>query len=392
MNDMNGAPRGERITIGFFGRRNVGKSSLINAFASQDISIVSDAPGTTTDPVTKAMELLPAGAVTLIDTPGSDDDGILGRERVSRTMDVLRRVDVAVLVTDGGIGEHEKRLMALFEEQGIPYLTVHSKCDMLSAIPDDGIYVSARDGTGIDRLRHAAAELCLSAAESREERHIAADLVSPGDVVVLCIPIDEAAPKGRLILPQSAVLRDLIGAGVTVVSVRDTELRDVFGKLSRRPSLVITDSQAFAAADRDTPDDIPLTSFSILMARYKGFLDMAVRGAQVIDTLPEGSRILISEGCTHRRQCGDIGTVKLPRLLERRTGKTFDHTFTSGGTFPEDVTTYDLIIHCGGCMLTEREVRSRMRSASLQHTPVTNYGIALAHLNGILERALSPFS
>ena len=379
-------PRSERLVIGFFGRCNVGKSTLINRITSQDVSVVSDIPGTTTDPVSKTMELHPLGAVTLIDTPGADDDSELGKARIARAAEVLRRTDIAVLVTDGHITDCERRLVSLFDRYGIPYLTAHNKCDLLNDIPEDGLYVSAAQGMNTDKLLSLVASL-----HKGRHRQIISDLVNKDDVVVLCIPVDDAAPRGRLILPQSAVLRELVEAEVNAVTVRDTMLKGIFDKLSVKPSLVITDSQVFGTAAEATPENVYLTSFSILMARYKGFLDIAANGALTIDRLRDGDRILICEGCTHRRQCADIGTVKLPRLLEKHTGKSFDYTFTSGGTFPEELHGFSLIIHCGGCMLNEREVLYRMTCAAEQGIPVTNYGTALAHLNGILPRSLEIF-
>ncbi len=381
---MNSTPSGERIHIAFFGRRNAGKSTLINAFTSQELSVTSDIPGTTTDPVSKAMELLPIGPVLITDTAGYDDEGELGEKRVKKTEEILRRTDIAVLVTDCTIGEGacEKELIRLFEEKGIPYLTVMNKCDLLDTIPDDGrLYVSAPAGINTDLLKERVARLHTDTDKHR----LVSDLVKPGDLVVLCIPIDKAAPKGRLILPQQQVIRDLLDAGASAVTVRDTELAGIFDKIDR-PAMVITDSQAFSRANADTPADIPLTSFSILMARYKGFLEDAVMGAAAIDRLKDGDTVLISEGCTHHRQCGDIGTVKLPALLERRTGKKLRYEFSSGRTFPEG--DFSLVIHCGGCMLNAREMEYRIDTVKKAGIPVTNYGVAIAHMNGILRRSL----
>ena len=387
---LNDTPSGERVHIGFFGRRNAGKSSVVNAFTNQELAIVSDTPGTTTDPVYKAMELLPMGPVMIIDTPGYDDEGALGELRVKKTAEVLGKTDCAVLVTDctRDLDESEKQLIELFEGRHIPYVIAKNKSDLLDSIPADDenvIYVSALNKTKIHELREKVAQL----SEFKEQsRVLVGDIVNNGEVAVLCIPIDKAAPKGRLILPQQQVIRDLLEHGAAAVTVRETELKDMLDKMSPKPKVVITDSQVFARADADTPEDIMLTSFSILMARYKGFLEPAVRGARAIDSLKDGDRILISEGCTHHRQCEDIGTVKLPKLLKKYTGKEFKLEFSSGREFPDDLKDYAMVIHCGGCMLNAREMSSRMMTVEEAGVPVTNYGIAIAYMNGILKRSL----
>lgn len=387
---LNDTPSGERVHIGFFGRRNAGKSSVVNAFTGQELAIVSHTPGTTTDPVYKAMELLPMGPVMIIDTPGYDDEGELGELRVKKTSQVLGKTDCAVLVTDSGrdLDESEKQLISLFEKRTIPYVIAKNKSDLLDSIPaaeNNVIYVSALEGTNIKELREMVAQL---SATSDDNRQLVGDLIGEGELAVLCIPIDKAAPKGRLILPQQQVIRDLLEHGAAALTCRETELKGFLDRLSPKPAAVITDSQVFARANADTPPDIKLTSFSILMARYKGFLEPAVRGARAIDSLKDGDRILISEGCTHHRQCEDIGTVKLPKLLEKYTGKRFKLEFSSGREFPEDLTDYALVIHCGGCMLNAREMSSRMMTVEETGVPVTNYGIAIAYMNGILERSL----
>ncbi len=388
---LNSTPSGERVHIGFFGRRNAGKSSVVNAFTSQQISVVSDVKGTTTDPVTKAMELLPLGPVMIIDTPGFDDEGALGQERVKRTRQVLNRVDIAVLVVDGtaGMCESDRELVGLFKSKDIPYLVAYNKSDLAGEKEyADGISVSAKNNTNINLLKETVARLVKSDGDGRR---ICGDLVSPGDLAVLVVPIDSAAPKGRLILPQQQTIRDLLDAGAAPVVTRDSELAGTLEKLGTRPSMVITDSQVFGRVKDIVPADIPLTSFSILMARYKGFLSTAVKGAAAIEALRDGDKVLISEGCTHHRQCDDIGTVKLPRLLRQYTKKEIVIETSSGRSFPEDLSPYALVIHCGGCMLGEREVGYRRRLAEDSGVPFTNYGTALAYMQGILRRTLSVF-
>lgn len=387
---LNDTPSGERVHIGFFGRRNAGKSSVVNAFTNQELAVVSDYAGTTTDPVYKAMELLPLGPVMIIDTPGFDDEGELGEKRVKKTSEVLNKTDIAVLVADctKELGTCEQQLIGLFEKKKIPYIIALNKCDLLVEMPksENGkIFVSAKDKINISELR----ELAAAYANIKEEsRRLVGDLIGAGEYALLCIPIDKAAPKGRLILPQQQVIRDLLEAGAGALTCRETELKDFITKISPKPAMVITDSQVFARANADTPKDIKLTSFSILMARYKGFLDMAVRGAYAIDRLKDGDRILISEGCTHHRQCEDIGTVKLPKLLKKYTGKDLVLEFSSGREFRDDLREYALVIHCGGCMLNAREMHSRMAAVEDAGVPVTNYGIAIAYMNGILRRSL----
>ena len=391
MAGLNETPKANRVHIGFFGCRNAGKSSVVNAVTGQELCIVSDTKGTTTDPVQKAMELLPLGPVVIIDTPGYDDEGDLGLLRVRRTKQVLNKTDVAVLVVDASVGlrSFDEELLSLFEAKQIPHCLVYNKCD-ISAPPTDpsALHVSAATGAGIHELKETIARLSL---KEGEDPKLVGDLIQPGDFVVLVTPIDESAPKGRLILPQQQVIRDILDHHAMSVVVQDTELADTIARMGTKPAMVITDSQVFAGAAADTPQDIPLTSFSILMARYKGLLETAVRGAAAIHSLRDGDRVLISEGCTHHRQCEDIGTVKLPRLLKKVTGKEILFDTSSGSDFPEDLSGYKLVIHCGGCMLPGREVLYRMKCAADQNVPMTNYGIALAHLQGILKRSIAIF-
>ena len=383
----------ERLHIGFFGLRNAGKSSVVNAVTGQALSLVSDVKGTTTDPVKKAMELLPLGPVVIIDTPGIDDEGELGEMRVKRAMQTLNLTDLAVLVVDAvkGLSDMDRTLTASFEAKKIPYLIAYNKSDLLDAVPEAGaneIYVSAAAGTNIHELREKMGQLVKTEENSRR---IVADLLDPYDFVVLVTPIDKAAPKGRLILPQQQTIRDILDAGAVPVVTRDTELPQTLAKLGQPPKMVITDSQAFGRVSRDVPRNIPLTSFSILMARYKGDLAEAVRGAAKLDDLQDGDVVLISEGCTHHRQCEDIGTVKMPNWIRKNTGKEITFEFTSGGEFPEDLSKYALVVHCGGCMLNEREMKSRIRHSLDCDVPITNYGIAIAHIHGILARSIEPF-
>ena len=399
---LNDTPSGERLRISFFGMRNVGKSSLVNAVTGQELAVVSDTLGTTTDPVSKAMELLPLGPVVITDTPGIDDEGSLGEKRVKKTRQILNKTDIAILVTDitRGMEKPEEELIEIFKSKEIPYLIVRNKMDLSSAgnIADDKskedfseqnvINVSAQNQTNIYELK----ELIGKTFKPEENPvKLVGDIISPNEFIVLVIPIDESAPKGRLILPQQQAVRDILDAGAYAITTRETELEELLEKQSPKPDLVITDSQAFAMVSKITPEDIPLTSFSILMARYKGFLDTAVRGATVIDSLQEGDKILISEGCSHHRQCGDIGTVKLPKMLTKRTGKTFDIHTSSGNDFPDDLSEYKLIIHCGGCMLSSREMVYRMKCAQDAGVPFTNYGVSIAYMNGILKRSLGVF-
>ena len=376
----------ERTHIAFFGRRNAGKSSLVNRFTSQELSIVSDVAGTTTDPVRKTMELLPLGPVVIIDTPGIDDEGTLGSQRIERSLRVLDETDIAILVVDGslGVGDDEKQLIEAFTRKKIPYLVVINKGDLdVTAVPDGAMVVSALKGEGIEELKEKVAVII----RQRKTRPLVSDLVEEGDIVVLVVPIDKSAPKDRLILPQQMVIRDLLGAGAIPVVVKDTELELALGKVGP-VRMVITDSQAFAKVSKIVPREIPLTSFSIIMARFKGILDQSIEGADMLDELADGAKILISEGCTHHRQCEDIGTVKLPSWIREYTGKDFDFSFSSGLEFPKDLSAYDLIIHCGACMLGETEVNSRYRKAKDQGIPMTNYGIAIGKMKGILKRVI----
>ena len=390
---MNDTPSGERVHIGFFGRRNAGKSSLVNAVTGQDLAVVSDTRGTTTDPVRKAMELLPMGPVLIIDTPGFDDEGTLGELRVRKTRQILNKTDVAVLVADvqEGLKTCDQELLELFRAKGIPYLIAWNKSDLLKEIPEAGeqeIYVSAQEQFQIWELKEKIARLGQASAE---QKVLVRDLLKPGDVVVLVIPIDTAAPKGRLILPQQQVIRDVLEAGASALCVRNTELTETLQALKEPPALVITDSQAFGKVSKDTPEDILLTSFSILFARYKGNLEQAVRGVTALDRLENGDQVLISEGCSHHRQCGDIGTVNLPTWIREYRGKELVFEFTSGTEFPDDLTPYSLIVHCGGCMLNEREMKYRLSCAQDQQVPMTNYGILIAYVHGILKRSVQVF-
>jgi len=397
-------PRGERVHIALFGRRNAGKSSLINALTGQQISIVSDVAGTTTDPVFKAMELLPIGPVVMIDTPGLDDEGVLGQMRVERAKAVLEKTDCAIVAVDilTEVGEFERSIIAQIKERKIPAILVLNKSDL--AIP--GMELTARatalskdlhvpvvvasgiTGDGIENLKKA---LILSLPEDEDKFHLVGDLLSPSDVVVLVVPIDTAAPKGRLILPQQQTIRDILESDAIAIVTKEHELRDTLATLAKKPRLVITDSQVFAKVSADTPKNIPLTSFSILFARYKGDLPALVEGARSVDALEDGDKILISEGCTHHRQCDDIGTVKLPRWIRQHTGKNIEFTFTSGGTYPADLSPYKLIVHCGACMLNRREMHYRIRRAGEAGIPIVNYGVLIAHMQGILERVIEPF-
>ena len=388
---LNETPSGERTHIGFFGARNAGKSSLVNAVTGQDLAVVSEVKGTTTDPVRKTMELLPLGPVVIIDTPGFDDEGRLGQERMKKTRDILRTCDIAVLVVDAGTGitGTDRELLALIREREIPSLTVWNKTDLagVQPAPEGAAETSSLTGSGIDALKERLARLI----PEKEERKLAGDLVSPGDLCVLVCPVDESAPKGRLILPQQQTIRDLMDRGAIPVVCRDTELETVLQKQGIKPALVITDSQAFRTVSGLVPDEIPLTSFSILMARYKGFLETAVNGIRAAKDLRDGDRVLLAEGCTHHRQCNDIGTVKIPRWLQQYTGKKLTVDSCSGREFPEDLTPYRLVIHCGGCMLTENAVLARMDQALRRNVSFTNYGIAIASMTGALERSLRLF-
>lgn len=390
---LNETVSAERVHIGFFGMRNAGKSSLVNAVTGQALSVVSDVKGTTTDPVKKAMELLPLGPVLIIDTPGLDDEGDLGELRVKKAQQTLAQTDIAVLVVDANVGlsAEDRALVGLFGERKLPYLIAYNKADLLSEraeLPADGLYVSAATGEGIHELKE---RLGGFAKGLEPPRKLVSDLLSPGEMAILVIPVDEAAPKGRLILPQQQVMRDLLDAHCAFTVCQDTELRETLASLAKKPKLVITDSQAFGRVSKDVPEDVMLTSFSILFARYKGDLPLLVKGAAQLSRLREGDRVLISEGCTHHRQCGDIGTVKLPGWIEAYTGVKPVYTFTSGGEFPEDLSSFALIVHCGGCMLNGKEMEHRLRRAADAGVPIVNYGVAIAQMHGILERSLMPF-
>ena len=410
---LNSTPSANRVHIGFFGRRNAGKSSVVNAVTGQELAVVSDTKGTTTDPVYKSMELLPIGPVMIIDTPGFDDEGALGELRVRKTKQVLNKTDIAVLVVDATEGKKQcdEELIRIFKEKEIPYIIVNNKADLLSdeisekvcqnnvseqrkaeqnALLSSGQeqYVSALTGAGIYELKE-----CIGKLTPNEDMtlKIVGDLLHPGDFVVLVVPIDSAAPKGRLILPQQQTIRDVLEANAAAIVVKESELKQTLEQLGRSPAMVITDSQVFERVSEEVSEEIPLTSFSILMARYKGYLETAVNGVAAIDHLKDGDKVLISEGCTHHRQCDDIGTVKIPRWLKQHTGKELIIETSSGTEFPEDLTSYALVIHCGGCMLNEREVKYRMKCAEDQKVPFTNYGIAIAQMKGILKRSIELF-
>ena len=401
---MNETPSADRVHIGFFGKRNAGKSSIVNKVTGQELAVVSDVKGTTTDPVSKAMELLPLGPVVIIDTPGIDDEGHLGELRVRKAKQVLNRVDVAVLVVDATVGKTsvDEELIRIFKEKEIPYLVVYNKADLLKTKDgnrlssenklnqnaEQSIYASAATGQNIYELKERIASLAVT---DELKLRLVGDLLEPSDFVILVVPIDKAAPKGRLILPQQQTIRDVLEAGAAAIVIKEDELSNTLENLGKKPKLVITDSQVFAKVSKETPEDIWLTSFSILFARFKGNLKAAAAGAAAIDRLKDGDKILISEGCTHHRQCDDIGTVKLPRWIRNYTGKDLEFEYSSGRDFPEDVTKYSLIVHCGGCMLNEREMRYRQKCALDQEIPITNYGIAIAYMQGILKRCVEMF-
>lgn len=422
---MNETPSADRVHIGFFGRRNAGKSSIVNKVTGQELAVVSDVKGTTTDPVSKAMELLPMGPVVIIDTPGIDDEGHLGELRVRKAKQVLNRVDVAVLVVDATVGKTsvDEELIHIFKEKEIPYLVVYNKADLLKtkdgnrlssdnnlnrnthagAVKESSvsqkqdhenqnteqfIYASAATGQNIYELKEKIASLAVT---DELKLRLVGDLLEPSDFAILVVPIDKAAPKGRLILPQQQTIRDVLEAGAAAIVIKEDELSNTLETLGKKPKLVITDSQVFARVSEETPEDIWLTSFSILFARFKGNLKTAAAGAAALDRLKDGDKILISEGCTHHRQCDDIGTVKLPRWIRNYTGKELEFEYSSGRDFPEDVTKYSLIVHCGGCMLNEREMRYRQKCALDQEIPITNYGIAIAYMQGILKRCVEMF-
>ena len=401
---MNETPSADRVHIGFFGKRNAGKSSIVNKVTGQELAVVSDVKGTTTDPVSKAMELLPLGPVVIIDTPGIDDEGHLGELRVRKAKQVLNRVDVAVLVVDATVGKTsvDEELIHIFKEKEIPYLVVYNKADLLKTKDgnrlssenklnqnaEQSIYASAVTGQNIYELKERIASLAVT---DELKLRLVGDLLEPSDFAILVVPIDKAAPKGRLILPQQQTIRDVLEAGAAAIVIKEDELSNTLETLGKKPKLVITDSQVFARVSEETPEDIWLTSFSILFARFKGNLKTAAAGAAALDRLKDGNKILISEGCTHHRQCDDIGTVKLPRWIRNYTGKELEFEYSSGRDFPEDVTKYSLIVHCGGCMLNEREMRYRQKCALDQEIPITNYGIAIAYMQGILKRCVEMF-
>ena len=390
---LNDTPSANRVHIGFFGKRNAGKSSVVNAVTGQDLAIVSARRGTTTDPVTKAMELLPLGPVVIIDTPGYDDDEqTLGEMRVKRTKRVLNKTDIAVLVVDATapLDDFDRELIGIFREKNIPYIVAYNKLDLLGAHAPAGeneIFLSALTGEGIWELKERIGALAPKGSEKR----LLGDLMKPGDAVVLVTPIDESAPKGRMILPQQQAIRDVLDADGICVVVKETQLDIALRSLETKPAMVVTDSQAFRESAQAVPEDIPLTSFSILMSRYKGFLEEAVKGAAALRSLHEGDTVLIAEGCTHHRQCNDIGTVKLPNWIREYTGNTVKIETCSGVEFPDDVSKYRVVLHCGGCMLNEREVLCRMRCARDQGVPFINYGVAIALMQGILPRSLGLF-
>ena len=399
---MNQTPASERVHISFFGKRNAGKSSVINAVTGQDLAIVSSVMGTTTDPVYKTMELLPLGPVMVIDTPGIDDEGELGALRVRKSYQVLNKTDIAILVIDStaGKGEEELELIHRFHKKGIPYLIVYNKIDLLStekikdlamSVRAGEVLVSASDGMNIQELKEKIASL---KPEDTHKYPLIQDLIDPLDLVILVVPIDKAAPKGRLILPQQQTIRDILERGALSLVVRDTELKSTLDHFLAQgvcPKLVVTDSQAFARVSKDVPENITLTSFSILFSRYKGELETQLKGIAALSSIEDGDRILIAEGCTHHRQCGDIGTCKMPEWIRNYTGTKPVFEFTSGTEFPDDVSSYKMVVHCGGCMLNEREMKYRIACCQDQGVPITNYGILIAQVTGILKRSLGPF-
>lgn len=387
---LNSTPKGERVSIGIFGNTNSGKSSLINAVTSQSLSIVSEIKGTTTDPVSKAMELLPIGPVVIYDTPGLDDFSTLGEKRIEKAYEVLDKSDIVVLVVDAvrGFTKDDEKLIETLKERKTPYILVFNKIDLTDDYDADkvDIAVSSVTGQNINELK----ELIAKRAPKEEKKYIVSDLIKENDKIILVIPIDKAAPKGRLILPQQQTIRDILDAHAVAVTCQDINVRETIESLKEKPRMVITDSQAFGKVAKDVPEDIELTSFSILFARYKGELDPFIEGIRAIESLKDGDTVLISEGCTHHRQCGDIGTEKIPKLLRKHTGKKIDIRFTSGNEFPRNLDDYSLVIHCGGCMLNAKEMKSRIHYSVSQNTPIINYGMFLAYVNGILPRAMKP--
>lgn len=392
---LNEQPGAERLHIAFFGRRNAGKSSLVNAITGQELAVVSDVAGTTTDPVKKTMELLPIGPVVIIDTPGIDDEGELGALRVKKTKQILNSADIAVLVVDSekGISKADSELLSLFKEKELPFVVAFNKSDLLNGkeptLQPNEILVSAKENKNIYEIKELLAHLVK---DNKNNRKLVSDLIEQGDTVVLVVPIDESAPKGRLILPQQQTIRDILEAGAIAAVCRDTELEQTLSSLSKAPRLVITDSQAFGRVSKLVPKHIPLTSFSILFARYKGELRELVKGAQALKNLKNGDKVLISEGCTHHRQCGDIGSVKIPKWIEEYTGAKPEFSFTSGGEFPDNLQEYSLVVHCGGCMLTPKEMHRRMGVCADNSVPIVNYGVAIAQMHGILDRSLEIFA
>ena len=391
---MNQTPRGERTHIALFGKRNAGKSSVINALTDQDLAIVSEVKGTTTDPVYKAMELLPLGPIVLIDTPGLDDEGELGQKRVEKTLEVLAKTDIAMVIVDStvGVGKFELGLLEKIRDRKLPYVVVYNKkdlCDLTDQIDmSHSVCVSAKTGEGIRELKEHPGRLV---PEEQEKLQIVGDLLEPSDFVVLVVPIDKAAPKGRLILPQQQTIRDILESDATAIVVKEHELRETLQNLGKKPKMVITDSQVFSKVAADTPEDILLTSFSILFARFKGDLEEEIRGVKALDSLKDGDKILIAEGCTHHRQCDDIGTVKIPRWLSQYTGKRFQYDTCSGNSFPQNLSEYQLVIHCGGCTLNRKEMKNRLSHIKSAEVPVVNYGILIAAMQGILKRSIEPF-
>lgn len=387
---LNDTPSANRIHIGIFGKRNAGKSSVINAITGQNLAIVSDVKGTTTDPVSKSMELLPLGPVTIIDTPGLDDEGMLGKKRIEKAYQVLNKTDIALLIVDSvqGISDEDEEILSLIKEKNLPYLVVMNKSDLIDKKEEkeNYIYVSAVTKENVKELKNRIGQM----APKETEKVIVSDLINASDKVILVIPIDKAAPKGRLILPQQQTIRDVLDKGAVAIMCKEDELKDTISLMKEKPKLVITDSQAFKSVSEDTPKDIPLTSFSILFARYKGEIDVLIRGVKKINDLKDGDTILISEGCTHHRQCGDIGSEKIPKLLKKFTGKDLSFEFSSGTEFPKNLDKYALVVHCGGCMLNEKEMKHRISYANNQGLEIVNYGILLAYLNGILQRAVKP--
>ena len=388
---LNQTPSGERIHIGFFGMVNAGKSSLVNKVTNQELSVVSDLEGTTTDVVKKNMELLPLGAVTIIDCPGFGDNTEIGEKRMKMAENAVNYTDIGILAVDSlkGMSKKDAELIEIFKAKNIPYVIAYTKCDLLKDVPEskeNEVYVSSKSGYNIEKLK----EILGSLKPEKQEKKILEGLVKTGDTIVMVMPIDASAPKGRIILPQQMTLREILEAGALAICCQDTDLKDTLSKLKNPPDLVITDSQSFGKVMKIVPDSVPLTSFSILFARYKGELNALLQGASALDNIKDGSKILISEGCTHHRQCGDIGTVKLPAWIKNYTQKQVEFTFTQGGEFPENLAKFDIIIHCGGCMLNEKEMHSRMARAKDQNIPMTNYGMAISKVNGILDRAVKP--